>query len=134
MLFINTAHEYSDSIAYVFKRFNCEKHKTYIWSISIDMEKRNIDPIPKNSEKKFVESYKPVSLCYSCGKILEKLILNEIFQFYNQNIAMAESQSNFKPWDSSINHFMSITLEIEQSFDIDCEVKGIYFDIFITFD
>ena len=29
---------------------------------------------------------------------------------------------------------MSITLEIEQSFDIDCEVKGIYFDIFITFD
>lgn len=51
MLFINTAHEYSDSIAYVFKRFTWEKHKTYILSISVDMEKRNIDPIPKNSDK-----------------------------------------------------------------------------------
>ena len=43
--------------------------------------KWNIIPIHKTGDKQILKNYRPVSLLLICGKILERLIFNEMFNF-----------------------------------------------------
>ena len=56
-----------------------------------------------------VTDYRAVSLLPICGKILEKLIFDNTFQFFITNKLIAANQSGFKPGDSWINQLLSIT-------------------------
>ena len=58
-----------------------------------------------------------MSLLPICGKILERLMFNEMFEFFIENKLVSYSQSGFKLGDSCINQLLSITHEIYSSFD-----------------
>ena len=60
-----------------------------------------------------LQNYRPVSLLPICGKILERLMFNEMFEFFIENKLISSSQSGFKPRDSCINQLLSITHELE---------------------
>ena len=94
------------------------------------MEKGNIVPI----HKKDVANYRPVSLLPICGKVLERLMFNEMFEFFIENKLISSSQSGFKPGDSCINQLLSITHDIYSSFDAGLEVRSIFLDIEKAFD
>ena len=71
--------------------------------------------IYKKGEKQILKNYRPVSLLPICGKILKRLMFNEMSQFFIENKLFSSSQSGFKPGDSSINQLLSITHEIYNS-------------------
>ena len=48
-------------------------------------------------------NYRPISLLPVCGKILERIIYNKIFEFFSENELISHNQSSFKPRDSCIN-------------------------------
>ena len=75
-----------------------------------------------------------MSLLPICGKILERLVLNEILKFFLGNRLISFSQSGFKPGDSCINQLLSITHEIYSSFDEGLEVRIVFLDIAKAFD
>ena len=50
-----------------------------------EWKRSNIVPIHKKGEKQTLKTYGPVSLLPTCGKILERLIFNEIFEFFIEN-------------------------------------------------
>ena len=54
---------------------------------------RNIVPIHKNSDKQNIKNYYPVSLPLICGKVFERLIFNEMFNyvFVNKLISLKTS-------------------------------------------
>ena len=81
-----------------------------------------------------LQNYRPVSLLPICGKILERLMFNEMFEFFIENKLIYSSQSGFKPGDSCINQLLSITHEIYSSFDEGLEVRSIFLDIAKAFD
>ena len=54
-------------------------------SFSLEWKKANIVPIHKKGEKQCLKNYRPVSLLPICGKILERLIFNEMFRFLIEN-------------------------------------------------
>ena len=81
-----------------------------------------------------LQNYSLVSLLPICGKILEKLILNEMIEFFIENKLISFSQSGFKLGDSSINQLLSITHEIYSSFDEGLEVRSIFLNIAKAFD
>ena len=81
-----------------------------------------------------MKNYRLVSLLPICGKILERLVLNEILKFFLGNRLISFSQSGFKPGDSCINQLLSITHEIYSSFDEGLEVRIVFLDIAKTFD
>ena len=60
-----------------------------------------------------------------CSKIIERLIFNELYKFFNENGLLSSNQSG-----SYINQLLSITHEIYQSF----EVRGVFLDISKAFD
>ena len=88
----------------------------------------------KKGDKQMLQNYRPVSLLPICGKILERLIFNEMFKFFIENKLISSSQSGFKPGDSCINQLLSITHEVYSSFDEGLEVRSIFLDIAKAFD
>ena len=57
-----------------------------------------------------------------------------MFSFFIENGLISQNQSGFKPGDSCINQFLSITHEIYKSFDDGWEVRGVFLDISKAFD
>ena len=103
-------------------------------SFPLERKKANIVPIHKKGDTQCLKNYRPVSLLPICGKILERLIFNEMFRFPIENNLISSNQSGFKPGDSCINQLLSITHEICKMFDDGFEVRGIFLDISKAFD
>ena len=99
-----------------------------------EWKKASIVPIHKKGDKQTLENYGPVSLLPICGKILERLMFNEMFNFFIENKLISSNQSGFKPGDSCINQLLSITHEIYESFDVGLEVRSVFLDISKAFD
>ena len=97
-------------------------------------KKGNIVPIHKKGDKQILKNYRPVSLLPICGKIFERLIFNELFNFLLENNLILPNQSGFKPGDSCINQLLSITHKIYNSFDEGLEVRSVFLDISKAFD
>ena len=94
-----------------------------------EWKKGNVVPIHKKDGKQCLKNYRPISLLPICGKIFEKLIFNEIFKFFIENELISPNQSGFKPGDSCINQFLSITHEIYESFHDGFEYRIVFLDI-----
>ena len=75
-----------------------------------------------------MRNYHPVSLLPICWKILKRLVINEMFQFFIENILISSSQSCFKPGNSSISQLLFITHEIYSSFDGGVKVRSVFLD------
>ena len=73
-----------------------------------EWKKGNIVPIHKKGDKQTLKNYRPVSLLPICGKIIERLMFNEMFKFFIENELISSNQSGFKPGDSCINQLVSI--------------------------
>ena len=89
---------------------------------SSEWKKANIVPIHKKGDKQTLENYRPVSLLPICGNILERLMFNEMFNFFIENKLISSNQSGFKPGDSCINQLLSLKvrsafLDISKAFD-----------------
>ena len=100
----------------------------------LEWKKGTVVPIFKKGDKQIYKNYRPVSLLPIFGKIVERLIFEEMFPFFIENKLIAANQSGFKPGDSCINQLIAITDEIYQSFDAGCEVRGVFLDISKAFD
>ena len=57
--------------------------KTYLRTDKFPLEwkKASIVPIHKKGDKQTILNYRPVSLLPICGKILKRMLYNEIFNF-----------------------------------------------------
>ena len=103
-------------------------------SFLLEWKKSNVVSVHKKGDKQCLKKYRPVSLLPICGKILERLIFNEMFRFFIENNLISSNQSGFKPGDSCINQLLSITHEIYKPFDDGFEVRGVFLDISKAFD
>ena len=103
-------------------------------SFPLEWKKANVVAVHKKGDKQCLRNYRPVSLLPICGKILVRLIFNEMFSFLIENNLISSNQSGFKPGDSCITQLLSIKHEIYKSFDDGFEVRGIFLDISKAFD
>ena len=99
------------------------------------MKKANIVPVHKKRDKQILKNYQTVvSLLPTCGKsFLERLIYNNLLEYFIDNDLISQNQSGFKQGNSCLNQLISITHEIYQSFDEELEVRGVFLDISKTF-
>ena len=100
----------------------------------IKWKKANVVPAHKKNNKQRTENYGPISLLPVCGKILERIIYNKMFEFFSENELISHNQSGFRPGDSCINQLLCITHDIYQSLDDGLETRGVFLDISKAFD
>ena len=99
-----------------------------------EWKKANVVPAHKKNDKQLLKNYRPISLLPICGRVLERILYNSMFEFFNPNNLITPNQSGFKTGDSCINQLISITHEIYESFDDGYEVRGVFLDISKAFD
>ena len=112
---------------------------TNILSTSIypDMWKlANVAPIFEKGNKQLIKNYRPISRLPVCGKILEKIIFNNLYTYLHTNNLITKDQSGFRPCDSTTNQLLYLLDEINQAFDStkSFEVRTIFLDISKAFD
>ena len=94
----------------------------------------NVVPVHKKNEKNLVKNYRPISLLPISGKILEKLIFDNLYKYIFENNFISDKQSGYRKGDSTIKQLLSITHEIHKAFDSDHEVRAVFLDISKAFD
>ena len=99
-------------------------------------KKSNIVPVYKRGDKKVIDNYRPISLLPICGKILEKILFNSVYEFLDENNLPCEHRSGFRPSDSCESQLLSIVHDIYASFDCSplLDIRGIFLDISKAFD
>ena len=99
-----------------------------------EWKKANVVPVFKKVDKQLVKNYGPISLLPITGKIFERLLYNQMFEFVIRNDLISQKQSGFKPGDFFINQLLAITHEIYKSFDACLDVRAVFLDISKAFD
>jgi len=101
-----------------------------IWKLA------NVTPIFKKGDKQSIKNYRPISLLPICGKLLEKLIFNQLYSYLNSNDLITKNQSGFRPGDSTTNQLLYLVDEIHKAFDCteSFEVRAVFLDISKAFD
>ena len=91
-------------------------------------------PIHKENNKQCLVSYPPLSLLPVCSKILECLIINEMFPFFIKNGLISPNPSCLKPGDFNFNQILSTTRKICKSFNDGFNARSVFLDISKTFN
>ena len=92
---------------------------------------QDVVPVHKKGDKRLIKNYRPVSLLPICGKLMEKLMFNLIFNFIDTRNMLLVHLSGFRPADSRVHQLISIVRDIYNAFDANpnLEVKGVFLDI-----
>ena len=96
----------------------------------------NVTPIHKKGNKQLVKNYRPISLLPICGKLLEKIIFKNLYNFFDSNYLISKNQSGFRPGESTVNQLVDFVNEIHKSFDKyeSLETRAVFLDISKAFD
>ena len=82
-----------------------------IWKLA------NVTPIFKKGDKQLIGNYRPISLLPLCGKILEKIIFNNLYKHLTTHHLITKNQSGFRPVVSTTNQLIDLVDEIHHAFD-----------------
>ena len=94
----------------------------------------NVQPVHKKQNRQIKTNYRPISLLPICGKILEKIIFDQLYPFLNNNNLISKNQSGFRPGDSTIYQLIDITSNIYKTFEKHDETRALFLDISKAFD
>ena len=94
-----------------------------------EWKKANVALVFKKGDKQLVKNYRPISLLPITSKIFERLLCNQMFEFFIRSDLISQNQSGFKPGDSCINQLLAIIHEIYKSFDACLDVRYVFLGI-----
>ena len=94
----------------------------------------NVQPIHKKGNRQIKSNYRPISLLPICGKILEKIVFDQLYSYLNTHNLLSKNQSGFRSGDSTIYQLISITSNIFESFEEYDETRAVFLDISKAFD
>ena len=94
----------------------------------------NIQPIFKKENREIKSNYRPISLLPICGRILEKIVFDQLYAFLNANNLLSKNQSGFRPGNSTICQLLSITSSIYEAFENYEETRAVFLDTSKAFD
>ena len=101
-----------------------------------EWKKANVVPVFEKSDEQLLKYYRQIPLLPITGKIFERLLYNQMFEFFIRNDLILQNQSCFKPGDSCTNQLLAITVthEIYKSSDAFLDVRAVFLDISKAFD
>jgi len=97
-------------------------------------KRANVQPVHKKNDRQVKSNYRPISLLPICGKLLEKIVFDQVYFYLNSNNLLSKNQSGFRPGDSTIYQLISITSSIYKSFENYDETRAVFLDISKAFD
>jgi len=93
-------HELAPSLT---KLFNLSLEKGQfpaLWKIA------NVIPLYKKGDPSDANNYRPVSLLSCVGKVFERIIFKNVFNYFREHLLVSIHQSGFQPGDSTVNQLV----------------------------
>ena len=75
-------------------------------------KRANVVPVHKKANKQFKANYRPISLLSSSGKVMERIVFDELYEYCDINHLLTEKNAGFKKNDSTVNQLLSLTNKI----------------------
>ena len=100
----------------------------------LSWKRANVLPLFKKDDPGLVDNYRPVSLLSCTGKLLERLIFKNVYNFLQDNDLITARQSGFRPGDSSVYQLTHLYHLFCKALDEKKEVRIVYCDISKAFD
>ena len=94
----------------------------------------NVTPIFKKDDPSIISNYRPISLLSTTGKVLEKIVHKNLFNFIRDHEILTTLQSGFIPGDSTVNQLVDIYNTFCKALDEEKEVRAIFCDVSKEFD
>ena len=94
----------------------------------------NVTPIHKKDSKNVVNNYRPISLLSCIGKVMERCVFKQMYNYFITNSVISPLQSGFKSGDSTVNQLLKLYDSFCSALDESKEVRVIFFDISKAFD
>ena len=114
---------------------------TYMFNLSIrtsifpaDWKLALVIPIPKSGNLTMVKNYRPISLLPLPGKILEKLIHQQLTNYLEQESLLTEDQHGFRKKHSTIHSIAQLSNYISKKMDAKLPTLVAYIDFRKAFD
>ena len=94
----------------------------------------NVQPVHNKKSRQLKSNYRPISLLPICGKLLEKIVFDQVYSYLNTLNLLSKNQSGFRPGDSTVYHLISMTSNIYECFEKYDETRAVFLDISKAFD
>jgi hypothetical protein len=95
----------------------------------------NVTPLYKNKrDREDLKNYRPVSLLSCIGKVMERCVHNQVFNFFIRNNLLSKYQSAFMPGSSTIRQMLELYHQIQTAMDNSRDMRFIFLDISKAFD
>lgn len=91
-------------------------------------------PLPKVRVPATVNDYRPISLLCSLSKILERIVLRQVFEFLDSRSALDKYQSGFRPGYSTQTALLKFTEDVRRGMDNRLVTLAALFDFKRAFD
>ena len=99
-----------------------------------EWKEANITAIFKKGSKKEPANYRPVSLTSHVGKILEKIIKEELVKYLEENELLYNSQHGFRKKRSCLTNLLEFLEAVAEEVDHGRQVDSLYLDFRKAFD
>ena len=114
---------------------------TRLFNLSLDLSKfpsqwksALVIPIPKSGNLSNVQNYRPISLLPLPGKILEKLVHQQLSHHLERNLLLSQSQHGFRKKHSTIHSVAQLTKYVNTKLDAGLPTLAAYIDFRKAFD
>ena len=92
-------------------------------------KRANVVPVYTKESKNLVKNYRPISLLPIFGKIFERVIFKNLFNYVHKNELFTKCQSGFLHGDSCTSQLFSTVHDINSSFDPTQDFRGAFLDM-----
>ena len=118
-----TAEVMAEPLSKLFNKLMGSRHFPSLW------KQANVSPIFKKGDRQLKENYRPISLLSCVGKIMERVIYNELYEYCIVNNLLTSKNSGFKKNDSTVNRLLDLTTKIYQSLGDGSDVLMVFLDV-----
>ena len=94
----------------------------------------SVMPLFKNGDKTSASNYRPIALLSTVGKVFERIVFKEVFNYLISNKLLYKFQSGFLPGHSTVHQLIEIYYRICMALDDHCSTFLIFCDISKAFD
>ncbi|XP_065654575.1 uncharacterized protein LOC136081205 [Hydra vulgaris] len=93
-----------------------------------------VTPIHKKGDRSNISNYRPISVLSIFSKILERIIFNRVYNYFNYNNLFHDNQYGFRKGSSTEHAIIQFIHNISESFEKSQYTLGVFIDLSKAFD